>query len=301
MNVNNRLIRGLLFALLPALLFGSRHYNSTRTETPDSVVLKASLPKKQTAHLLSTIDIEFQHRGFFRDSRLGPASEHPLAEDDIYRLSQDQPLSIEPIGVLENDYDPDGEELAAEIVQPPQHGVVDLKPDGSFTYNPAEGFVGQDEFVYQAIDPGENTDTATVTLRVRDTQRPEVVWILPVTTSSDDPQFTPTFRLKPWVKTVRLRVQATDNDTVVRVRFLRWDVSSEQHVLLGTVHQDPDNPEIFEYDLTLEDLQTGFTEVFAQAYDRTSNSHYRSINIYRPEELTEALFIPLLVRQAGKK
>ncbi|NLG71699.1 MAG: cadherin-like domain-containing protein [Chloroflexi bacterium] len=296
MNGNLRLIRGLLFALLPALLLGGHHYTSTHTSTPDSAIIRASLPKKQTAHLLLTTNNKLKNRGFFRDSQQGPANGQPMAEDDIYRLLQDQPLWIEPIGVLENDHDPDGEQLAARIVQPPQHGVVDLKPDGSFTYSPPEGFVGEDAFVYQAIDPEENADTATVTLRVRDTQRPEVIWILPVTTSRDDPQITPTIYLKPWIKTLRLRVQATDNDMVVRVRFLRWDVSSEQHLLLETVHQDPDTPEIFEYDLSLEDLQPGFTEVFAQAYDRTSNSHSRSINIYRPEVLTEALFIPLLVR-----
>src|SRR5690554_2467310 len=124
MNGNLRLISGLLFALLPALLLGGHHYTSTHTSTPDSAIIRASLPKKQTAHLLLTTNNKLKNRGFFRDSQQGPANGQPMAEDDIYRLLQDQPLWIEPIGVLENDHDPDGEQLAARIVQPPQHGVV---------------------------------------------------------------------------------------------------------------------------------------------------------------------------------
>jgi uncharacterized repeat protein (TIGR01451 family) len=57
--------------------------------------------------------------------------------------------------VLLNDADPDaGQTLTASIVTQPLHGTVSLNPNGTFTYTPANGYVGNDVFTYKACDNG---------------------------------------------------------------------------------------------------------------------------------------------------
>jgi hypothetical protein len=55
-------------------------------------------------------------------------------------------------GVLWNDWDPDGDPMTAILVRPPDHGGVDLEPDGSFTYTPERGYTGPDGFNYLISD-----------------------------------------------------------------------------------------------------------------------------------------------------
>ena len=45
-------------------------------------------------------------------------------------------------------------------------GMVTLNSDGTFEYEPAPGFIGEDTFDYTIVDPSGATDTATVTLNV---------------------------------------------------------------------------------------------------------------------------------------
>ena len=55
-------------------------------------------------------------------------------------------------GVLANDSDPDGEVLMAKLHRDAENGSVQVLADGSFRYDPRPGFVGDDQFVYEAID-----------------------------------------------------------------------------------------------------------------------------------------------------
>ena len=48
----------------------------------------------------------------------------------------------------------------------PQHGSVVVNPDGTFTYTPVAGFVGQDSFTYRITDANGDVSTATVTITV---------------------------------------------------------------------------------------------------------------------------------------
>jgi hypothetical protein len=64
------------------------------------------------------------------------ANVSPLATDDSYQVDQDQTLNVPPPGVLGNDSDPNGDDMAASLVNPPVHGTLALKADGSFTYTP---------------------------------------------------------------------------------------------------------------------------------------------------------------------
>ncbi len=94
----------------------------------------------------------------------------PVAVDDAYSTPRDVPLTVSAPGVLANDSDPDEYPLTAALLAPPSRGTVALRSDGSFTYTPEEGFSGEDAFSYVASD-GVLTDTATVSLTVRDTLR----------------------------------------------------------------------------------------------------------------------------------
>ena len=48
----------------------------------------------------------------------------------------------------------------------PAHGTVTTNPDGSFTYTPAPGYTGPDQFDYTITDDYGQTDVATVHLTV---------------------------------------------------------------------------------------------------------------------------------------
>ena len=69
-------------------------------------------------------------------------------------------------GVLQNDTDPDGDPLTAEMTNGPDHGTAALDPDGSFTYTPEASFFGADQFTYTASDGSGSSSTATVTINV---------------------------------------------------------------------------------------------------------------------------------------
>ncbi|MCT8341288.1 Ig-like domain-containing protein, partial [Flavobacteriaceae bacterium TK19130] len=90
-----------------------------------------------------------------------------LAVDDINDTYVDLPVSG---SVATNDENPDGP-AGTEVftlVGGPSNGTVTLNPDGSYTYTPAPGFVGEDTFEYQVCDGGNPVacDTATVYIEV---------------------------------------------------------------------------------------------------------------------------------------
>jgi hypothetical protein len=56
--------------------------------------------------------------------------------------------------------------LVASIKKAPQNGSLQLSADGSFTYTPDSGFIGQDSFIYLTSDQLGGVSSATVTLNV---------------------------------------------------------------------------------------------------------------------------------------
>jgi len=64
----------------------------------------------------------------------------------------------------------------AVLVSGPAHGELTLNNDGSFTYEPDEGFSGTDSFTYRASDGDAESDVATVTIHVQPVnEAPEAV------------------------------------------------------------------------------------------------------------------------------
>lgn len=92
----------------------------------------------------------------------------PVVADDGYSGSRDESLAVAPPGVLANDTDADGDALTVRLAGDAAHGTLALQADGSFSYTPAAGFTGTDEFTYVANDGTGDSAAATVTVAVGD-------------------------------------------------------------------------------------------------------------------------------------
>lgn len=91
----------------------------------------------------------------------------PTTVDDSAVVAADRSTSI---AVLLNDSDGDGE-LAVNSIQvahPPAHGSATPQPDGTITYQPQVGYVGDDAFSYTVADEvGARSEPAEVSISVR--------------------------------------------------------------------------------------------------------------------------------------
>jgi len=96
----------------------------------------------------------------------------PQATDDYYEADENTELVVPAPGVLENDTDDDPlDTLIADLLDEPEHGLVVLNKDGSFSYTPDEDFLGEDSFTYNllGLPPeilGDYVDTAMVYITV---------------------------------------------------------------------------------------------------------------------------------------
>ncbi len=78
-------------------------------------------------------------------------------------------MSVEPAkGLLANDTDVDDLQLQAVVHSLPEHGQLSLASDGSFRYQPDPGFLGTDQFRYQASDWQSVSQDTVVTLQITD-------------------------------------------------------------------------------------------------------------------------------------
>jgi len=96
-----------------------------------------------------------------------------IAGDDRFSVPASGFLTVEALGVLENDtLDGESAGVTASIVSSPQYGSLgcatdpslQICADGSFEYLPDEFFSGTDSFQYRATGSGGETAVATVTL-----------------------------------------------------------------------------------------------------------------------------------------
>ncbi len=95
-------------------------------------------------------------------------NETPVSVVDDYFLDRGQTLTVGSNGVLENDWDIDGDQLIAVLQSGVAHGLLVLQADGTFTYQPNPTFFGIDQFTYLATDGALTTETVAVTLVVND-------------------------------------------------------------------------------------------------------------------------------------
>ncbi|NNF11085.1 MAG: tandem-95 repeat protein, partial [Acidimicrobiia bacterium] len=93
-------------------------------------------------------------------------NDDPVAQPDAYAMLEDGVLTITAPGVLGNDSDVDGDDLAAAVNAAPAKGVVTVNADGSFTYTPNANYAGSDSFTYTATDGFGGSATATVDIEI---------------------------------------------------------------------------------------------------------------------------------------
>ncbi len=90
----------------------------------------------------------------------------PTVSDDVYIVKEDGILEVQAPGVLDNDSDDDGDPLTVQLEAEPDHGVISLNADGSFTYVPDPDFYGLDSFNYRVNDGHTDSRIASVTIEV---------------------------------------------------------------------------------------------------------------------------------------
>ncbi|MBX9627477.1 MAG: tandem-95 repeat protein, partial [Gemmataceae bacterium] len=91
-----------------------------------------------------------------------PVNDAPTVPSGTFTTPQDTPFAGQAAGA-----DPDDVALTYAVVTNPAHGAVVLDPlTGAFTYTPAAGYTGPDEFTYRASDGrlDSNRGTAAITV-----------------------------------------------------------------------------------------------------------------------------------------
>lgn len=91
-----------------------------------------------------------------------PENTFPVAKADEARVESEAQIEI---AVLDNDLDPDNDNIFIESVSSPENGDVSIAGD-KIVYAPAVGFTGYDEFAYTISDGKGGYDFATVKVSV---------------------------------------------------------------------------------------------------------------------------------------
>ncbi|WP_159621339.1 Ig-like domain-containing protein [Ruania rhizosphaerae] len=112
----------------------------------------------------------------------------PIANDASFSVISGERLSGDLTGSAT---DADDDPVTFSVVAPPEHGTLDLAPDGTFTYISDLGFAGDDEFTFGVSDlrappsplPDEGPSEAQVRIEVLPAQTPS---------PTEDPSIDPT-------------------------------------------------------------------------------------------------------------
>jgi hypothetical protein len=201
----------------------------------------------------------------------------PVAQPDAFSMDQDTTLTVSAPGVLANDTDVDGDALTAVHFTSPSHGTLSGSANGGFVYMPNAGFTGTDTFSYSANDGTVDSNTALVTITVRDTQPPALS--ASVTTSTLWP---PNHDLV----NVGLSVTATDNSGSATTAIAVF--SDEDDVTPANGDQSPDAKDVAAGTLRLraERNATGDGRVYlivVTATDPSLNTSRRCVTVVVPK------------------
>ncbi len=91
----------------------------------------------------------------------------PLANNDSFTMDEDGFLEVTSNGLLSNDSDAESDPLTVQLDAEPEHGVLTLSENGSFTYRPNENFHGTDAFSYRVFDGVAFSEIAVVEIVVQ--------------------------------------------------------------------------------------------------------------------------------------
>jgi VCBS repeat-containing protein len=88
----------------------------------------------------------------------------PIVEDDYITTPEDINATI---NVLDNDTDPNGDELSVLTITNPEHGSATFSSGGTIIYRPDDNFYGSDSFTYVAKNIYDQKSTATIHITVQ--------------------------------------------------------------------------------------------------------------------------------------
>ena len=95
-----------------------------------------------------------------------PENAAPTAQKDSYTLDEGATLTLNAAeGLLSNDSDPEGQALSLKILVQPEHGELDVQPDGSFSYVHDHSETLLDTFTYRVTD-GVGTSATSVSFEI---------------------------------------------------------------------------------------------------------------------------------------
>jgi hypothetical protein len=95
-----------------------------------------------------------------------PRDNAPVAVDDAYSTLEGSQLTVSAPGILANDSNTNGQTLQPIMVSNPDYGILTLNADGSFIYVPSINFIGADSFSYYVNDGTIDSNIATVSIMV---------------------------------------------------------------------------------------------------------------------------------------
>jgi VCBS repeat-containing protein len=92
---------------------------------------------------------------------ISPVNDLPAADDGTVTLKEDNVVKSAVAA-----HDADGDAVSYALVSGPQHGTLQFKPDGTFTYTPNANYNGTDSFIFKANDGHGDGNVATMKLNV---------------------------------------------------------------------------------------------------------------------------------------
>lgn len=208
----------------------------------------------------------------------------PAANNDNYSMNQDTTLLVlAASGVLANDTDIDSALLTASLVNGPSNAQsFVLNADGSFSYTPLPGFTGIDTFDYVANDGTDDSNLATVTITINDTQAPSI------TCSVATAQLWPP---NSDMVNVGFTVTATDNDGFEPT--VQIDVFSDEDDEEQVAQMSPDAKDIASGTLRLRAERRGDGDgrvyvIRIKATDSSNNTAYAYCAVGVPKSQSKA-------------
>ncbi|WP_158222671.1 DUF4347 domain-containing protein [Rhodopirellula sp. MGV] len=95
-----------------------------------------------------------------------PVNDPPVAVNDRFQTTQNSVLTVNGNGVLQNDFDLEGNSLSVVLIDGPASGSLQFNSNGSFTYQPSNTTSGLITFTYAAFDGTSQSSPATVQIFV---------------------------------------------------------------------------------------------------------------------------------------
>lgn len=119
----------------------------------DSFTYRAAIGSNQSESATVTLDVQ-------------AVNQAPSAGEVTYGMLEGEVLNVQAPGLLAYASDPENDELQAVLVSATDNGIIVLQADGSFSYTPVDGFIGQDFFIYRVNDGELDSAETKVNLEV---------------------------------------------------------------------------------------------------------------------------------------